>query len=178
MSVRIVILSLTMASLAHAAPAGVSVFESRDRAATTEGDTVLATDPATAYAAVLDVANWSRFFPDLRRAVVDKRTRDALEVRFVRRDGSVDHLRFHNQPEARMIAFEQIGGDADVSAELVFSAGATAGTTRVHSRLHADVHGLASAFVSNAELRARRQQQVRASLGLLQAYFAGSVSAR
>ena len=151
--------------------ANVAVFESRDRAATTEGIVTLVADPDIAYRVATDYANWSRMFPGVQRAVVGKRTRDSIEVSFVRRDGGVDHLRFHNRPAARVVAFEQVGGDADVSAEIAFGPGTVAGTTRVHARLHADVHGFASAFVSESDLRALRQQHVRADLGQLAAFF-------
>jgi hypothetical protein len=171
MSLRIVAVTLALTSAAHAAPTGVTVFESRLRAATTEGIAILAADPDTAYAIATDFANWSRMFPGVRRAVVDRRLRDGLEVTFVRSDGNVDHLRFHTRPSARVVAFEQVGGDADVSAEIAFSPGETAGTTRVHARLHADVHGFASAFVSDSDLRALRQRHVRDDLGHLQAFF-------
>ena len=176
MLIRVVLATLTFATVAQAAPHEISVFESRDRTATTEGDVIIRSDPATAYAIVTDYANWSRIFPDLRRAVVTKRMREAVEVTLVRRDGNVDHLRFRNEPAARIVAFEQIGGDAEVTAEIVFSPGDVAGTTRVHSRLHAEVNGLASAFVSDSDVRARRQQQLRESLGRLQDYFAGNGS--
>jgi len=171
MYLRIVAVTLALASAAHAAPSGVTVFESRIREATTEGIAVLAADPATVYAIATDFANWPPLFPGVRRAVINRRLRDGLEVTFVRTDGNVDHLRFHTRPAARVVAFEQVGGDADVSAEIAFSPGETVGTTRVHARLHADVHGLASAFVSDSDLRSLRQRHVRDDLGHLQAFF-------
>jgi uncharacterized membrane protein len=160
-----------LSSSAHATPLGIDVFESRDKA-TTEGDAVLAADPDTAYAVATDYENWTRIFPTVRSAVVKERTHDRAEVTFVHTDGSVDHLRFRNRPATRTVAFEQLEGDADVSAEIAFTPGDLAGTTRVHTRLHVDVHGIASAFVSDSELRTLRQQHVRDDLGRLQAYFA------
>ena len=171
MSIRAGLVTVVLSSIVHAAPLGIDVFEGRDKA-TTEGDAVLATDPDTAYAVATDYENWARIFPTVRSAVVTERTRDRAEVTFVREDGSVDRLRFRNRPAARTVAFEQLGGDADVSAEIAFAPGKLAGTTRVHTRVHVDVHGIASAFVSDAELRTLRQKHVRDDLGRLQAYFA------
>lgn len=175
---RAVLLTLAIARVAYAGPSEVSVFESRDRAATTEGEAILTTDPDTAYRVATDYASWSQIFPDVRAAVVNERTREAIDVTFVHRDGTTDHLRFRNRPAARTIAFQQLGGDADVSAEIVFTAGEVAGTTRVHSCLHADVRGLASAFVSRSDLRERRQRHLRDDLAQLQAYFEASIASR
>jgi hypothetical protein len=173
MPMSTVALTVALASAAHAVPSSITVFESRAREATTEGVAILAADPDTAYAVAADYANWARVFPGVQRAVVSKRVRDCIEVSLVRRDGNVDRLRFHNRPAARVIAFEQVGGDADVSAEIAFGPGEIVGTTRVHARLHADVHGFASAFVSDSDLRELRQRHVRDDLGHLQAFFRG-----
>ena len=150
----------------------ISIFESRARGNTSEGDAILATDPDTAYAVAANVGGWAHIFPELRSAVVRERRADSIDVELVRRDGEVSRVRFRNRAAGRVVAFEQLGGNAEVSAELVFTPGERAGTTRVHSRVHADVHGLASAFVSGSELRSLRQQRIRESLGQLQAYFA------
>jgi hypothetical protein len=64
-----------------------------------------------------------------------------------------------------------------VWAEIVFFSGDRPGTTRVHSRLYAAVHGLASLLVSEDRLRALRQQRVRADLVHVRDYFARRVSA-
>jgi hypothetical protein len=82
-------------------------------------------------------------------------------------------VHFHNQPRARIVWFEDTGGSAEVWAEIVFVPGERLGTTRVRSRLYADVHGLASLVVSNAKLRALRQQRVASDLSSLHTYFAG-----
>lgn len=166
-----VLVTLTIASAAHAAPHGISVFESPNRSATTEGDALLATDPDTAFRVATDYARWAHIFPTVRSAVIDKRTQDAVEVTFAYRDGTSEHVRFRARPATRTITFVQLGGDADVSAEIAFAGGEVAGTTRVHSRLYADVHGVAGWFVSSSDVRARRQQQVRDDLAHLQAYF-------
>lgn len=150
----------------------VMVFESVDHDATTEGDTVLATDPDTAYSVAADYSRWAKIFPSIRATTIGKHTGDSADVTFTHRDGSVEHLRFRNRPQNRVIAFQQVGGDAEVSAEIVFQPGRTAGTTWVHTRLHADVHGVKSWFVSDGELRSLREQQVRQDLIWLQAYFA------
>jgi hypothetical protein len=172
MVVRTLVVVAALSAAASASTQSISVFESRDRGATSEGDAILATDPDTAYAVAANVGGWARIFPELRAAVVRERRADSIDVELVRRDGEVRCVRFHNRPAGRVVAFEQLGGDAEVSAELVFTPGERAGTTRVHSRLHADVHGFASAFVSGSDLRERRHQQIRENLGRLQAYFA------
>jgi hypothetical protein len=77
----------------------------------------------------------------------------------------------------RMVWFEDTGGRAEVWAEIVFGPGDVPGTTRVHSRLFADVHGLASLVVSDRKLRGIREQRVRDDLTHLRSYFSGNLTA-
>ncbi len=168
---RTLAVTLTMlAGVAHAAPRDVAVYESRDRAVT-EGDATLATDPDTSYVAATDFSRWAQIFPDVREAIVTERAGNDAHVTVVHSDGHRDRLHFRNRPAARTIWFEQIGGRADVWAEIAFNADDQPNTTRVHSRLYADVHGLAAALVSASDVRAAREQQVRDDLRQLQAYF-------
>ena len=90
---------------------------------------------------------------------------------FVHADGNRDNVHFHNAPAARMVWFEDTGGRAEVWAEIVFVPGDRPGTTRVRSRLFADVHGLASVVVSGTRVRMMRQQRVASDLSNLRAYF-------
>jgi hypothetical protein len=70
-----------------------------------------------------------------------------------------------------MVWFEDTGGRAKVWAEIVFAPGERPGTTRVHSRLFADVHGVASIVVSSGRLRSLRQQRIASDLSHLHTYF-------
>ena len=158
---------LLLMSMLAASP---RIYESRD-AATTEGDATLSCDPDTAYRTAIDYERWSRIFPDVRQAVVTNRRGNEAEVTFVHADGTRDHLHFRNHPATRTVWFEQVGGPADIHAEIAFLAGARPGVTRVHSRLYADVHGFAAVLVSDEEIRAARQQQIRHKLMCLQAFF-------
>jgi hypothetical protein len=161
---------------ASAAPSAISVYESRQSSAMTEGDATIATDPDTAFATATDYAHWSRIFPGVRRAVVTQRKGNDARVTFLHSDGTTDHLHFIAVPRAHKVWFEQTGGKAEVRAEIVFAPGKRHGTTHVHSRLFAQVPGLAGAFVSSSDVRALRQQQVHDDLVQLQAYFASVAS--
>jgi hypothetical protein len=147
------------------------IYESREATATTEGDVTLSCDPDTAYRTATDYERWSRIFPDVRQVIVTNRRGDEADVTFVHADGNRDHLHFRNRPATRTVWFEQLGGRADVHAEIAFRAGERPGITHVHSRLYADVHGFAAALVSDDEIRSQRQHQVRQDLMCLQAFF-------
>jgi len=170
---------LLVATTATAAP-DIMVSPSATQDAVTEGEAVLATEPEIAYATVADYAQWSVMFPDIHQVIVTSRTAGDARVTFVHRDGNRDNLHFRNQPAARMVWFEDTGGRAEVWAELVFLPGNLPGTTRVHSRLYADVHGVASLLVSDRKLRNLREQRVRDDLTRLRAFFAreGAVAGR
>ena len=66
--------------------------------------------------------------------------------------------------------FHDTGGSADVWAEIAFEP-AGAGATRVHARLHADVHGLMSLFVTDARLREQREKKLASDLADIQRFF-------
>lgn len=166
------------ASRAVVAPSGVQIWESHDDGAITEGETTLDVDPATAYGAAVQYKRWAQIFPDIVDVKITKvEGVDAL-VTLVHRDGNVDNVHFHNQPQAGIVWFEDTGGSAKVWAEIAFTPGDRAHTTRVHSRLYANVHGIASLFVSDSHVRELRQQRVADDLKHLHAYFATHVSER
>jgi hypothetical protein len=167
----------TVAGTASAAPAEVKLVQSTRDAAITEGETTLATDPDTAYRAVSDYHRWSAMFPDIRQVIVTSRAGDDARVTFIHANGSRDNLHFRNQPGVRTVWFEDTGGDAEVWAEIVFLPGEQSGTTRLHSRLYADVHGFKSLFVSERKLRQLREQRVQSDLLRLRAYFVREVEA-
>ena len=162
------------AATVHAPPPGVHVWESRDDVQITEGETRLDIDPDTAYAAACDYARWTSIFPDIARVRVTARDGDDARVTLVHRAGNLDNVHFHNRPDGRVVWFEDTGGVAVVWAEIAFAPGDAPGTTRVHSRLYADVHGFASLLVTNAHLRSLREQRVSDDLVHLRAYFARS----
>jgi hypothetical protein len=156
---------------ATAFPADVHVYESHDDSAITEGDTTLVADPDLAYAAAADYARWSTMFPDIQEVKITRQRGDEAWVTFVHSDGNRDNVHFRNQPAARMVWFEDTGGRAEVWAEIVFIPGDRRGTTRLHTRLFADVHGFASLFVTDGKVRGMRQRRVRDYLVDLRGYF-------
>jgi hypothetical protein len=162
----------SVAVSASAAPAEVKFVQSTRDGAITEGETTLAADPDAAYRVVSDYNRWAVMFPDIRQVIVTSRSGDDARVTFVHADGSRDNVHFRNQPAARMVWFEDTGGDAEVWAEIVFLPGDRSGTTHLHSRLYADVHGFKSLFVSDRKLRRLREQRIQSDLSQLRAYFA------
>lgn len=154
----------------------VRVFQNPDESAITEGETTLAADPDAAYRAVTDYARWPTMFPDIQRVVITSQVNGHDRVTFIHADGNRDNVHFHNQPAARLVWFEDTGGRAEVWVEILFRAGNRPGTTHVHSRLYADVHGWASLFVSDSKVRAMREQRVRDDLSHLRSYFARAVA--
>ncbi|HSN29667.1 MAG TPA: hypothetical protein VLT45_25445 [Kofleriaceae bacterium] len=157
--------------MAASAAAEVSVYESRDDKSITEGDTIINVDPDVAYTTALDYAKWTAIFPDIKQVIVTKRQGDEARVTFVHVDGNRDNVHFRNTPQARMIWFEDTGGRAEVWAEIVFVPGTQAGTTRVHSRVYANVHGVAGWFVGDDTVKSLRAKRVRHDLHDLQTYF-------
>lgn len=162
--------------VAKASP-DVRVFQCASDSAITEGETVLAAEPDLVYRAVTDYPRWAVMFPDIRRVVVTSQVDGDDRVTFIHADGNRDNVHFHNRPAARVVWFEDTGGRAQVWAEISFLPGDRPGTTRVHSRLYADVHGWASLFVSDDKIRSMREQRVRDDLSHLRSYFAREVAA-
>jgi len=92
-------------------------------------------------------------------------------VTLVHAAGNRDNVHFRNRPAARTVWFEDTGGRAEVWAEITFAPGTRPGTSVVRSRIYADVHGVASLFVSDSKLRHLRQERIRNDLTQLRAYF-------
>ncbi len=159
-----------------ASPSDVRVYPSPNESAITEGETMLAAEPDAVYRAVTDYPRWTAMFPDIRRVIITSQAGGHERVTFVHADGNRDNVHFHNVPAARMVWFEDTGGRAEVWVEIMFLPGDRPGTTRVHSRLYADVHGLASLFVTDGKLRSLREQRVREDLTHLRAYFGRDVA--
>lgn len=169
--------SATVAPRAQASP-DVRVFQNPDQSAITEGETVLATDPDTAYRVLTDYARWPTMFPDIKRVIITSQQGGHDRVTFIHTEGNRDNVHFHNRPEARLVWFEDTGGRAEVWFEILLMPGMQPGTTRVHSRLYADVHGWASLFVSDGKVRSMREQRTREDLAHLRAYFARDVASQ
>jgi hypothetical protein len=161
-----------------AAQTDVRVYPSASETAITEGETILAAEPDAVYRAVIDYPRWTTMFPDIRQVIVTSQVGGHDRVTFVHADGNRDNVHFHNQAATRLVWFEDTGGRAQVWVEIVFFPGERPGTTRVHSRLYADVHGWASLFVSDDKLRSLREQRVRQDLSNLRTYFAHWVAAQ
>ncbi|TMQ15753.1 MAG: SRPBCC family protein [Deltaproteobacteria bacterium] len=169
---------LAAAGASAATPENVRVYQNPDDDAITEGETTLAAEPDVAYRAATDYLRWAVMFSDIRHVIVTSQNGNDARVTFVHFDGNRDNIHFRNQPAARMVWFEDTGGRAEVWAEIVFLRGDRPGTTRVHSRLYADVHGLASLFVSNRKIRRLREQRVHDQLTELRAYFTRAMEAQ
>jgi len=169
--------SATVAPRAQASP-DVRVFQNPDQSAITEGETVLATDPDTAYRVLTDYARWPTMFPDIKLVIITSQQGGHDRVTFIHTEGNRDNVHFHNRPEARLVWFEDTGGRAEVWFEILLMPGMQPGTTRVHSRLYADVNGWASLFVSDNKIRSMREQRTREDLAHLRAYFARDVASQ
>src|SRR5262249_28940093 len=161
-----------------AAPSEVRVFPSASNSAITEGETMLAADPDAVYRAVIDYPRWTIIFPDIRQVIITSQAVGHVRETFEHTDSHGDNVHLDNVPTARMVWFEDTGGRAEVWVEILFLPGERPGTTRVRSRLFADVHGWASLFVSDSKVRSMREQRVRDDLTHLRAYFARDVAAR
>jgi hypothetical protein len=157
----------------EAAPPGVRIYQSTTDRSITEGETVIPGDPAEIYARVLDYARWVDIFPNVAKVVITSQKGDDARVTLVKPDGNKDNLHFHNQPAARMLWFEDTGngGRAEVWAEIVFIPGTEPKTTRVHARLYAEVHGIASLVVGNGDVRKMREIKIESDLVAIRGYF-------
>ncbi|HEY4239352.1 MAG TPA: SRPBCC family protein [Kofleriaceae bacterium] len=163
------------ATLRSPATPSLQVYETAPT--TTEGEALLAVDPDTAYRTVSDYNRWPAVFPTVARVEITRQTGADDRVTFIAPDGHRDNLHFHNRPDLRTIWFEDTGGHADVWAQTTFMPGTAPGTTRVHTRLYAKVHGLATLVVSSGDVRSMRQHRVASDLAQLSAHF-GAVAAR
>lgn len=160
------------ASRGAAAAPDVHVYETPNNSAMTEGETIVDGDPAQIYAVVVDFMRWTEVFPDVTKVVITQRSGADARVTLVHPDGNKDNLKFHVTPQARMLYFEDTGNaHAEVWGEIVCAPGDQPGTTRVHTRLYADVKGIASVIVSGDSVRAQRQQKIERDLVHIRSYF-------
>jgi len=175
----VVVVAILGAAAPLGAAPGVTVVQAADPAIT-EGDVVIDGDPAEVFAAAQDYRRWPAMMPDVARVeIADQHGVDA-HVTLVSPSGHRDNLTFHNQPQARMIYFEDTGngGRAEVWAEIVFVPAAQPASTRVHIRLYAKVHGVATLVASDRAIRERRESTIAADLAHIRAYFQRQIADR
>jgi uncharacterized membrane protein len=169
----VICLVLAASASAVAAPAaGITITQDSDPAMTV-GEVVIDGDPGEVFAQVCDYHKWTEIMPDVAKVEITDQKGDDAHVTLVSPTGHRDNLMFHNQPQARMIYFEDTGnhGRADVWAEIVFAPGQTANRTRVHIRLYAKIHGVATLVVHESAVRAQREQKIAADLEHIRDYF-------
>jgi carbon monoxide dehydrogenase subunit G len=157
----------------NAIPSTVRIWNSR-QAATSEGEVTLAVAPSVVYAALTDPTRWPAIFPRVRAVTIKPGSR-GTEVEIISRKGKRRNLRFANEARTLTVRFTESGGAADVNAEIVLIATAQ-GTTRARARLHADVTGFRSLFVSDSTIRAKRERKLAKYLADLDRYFTGRAS--
>ncbi|HTR55849.1 MAG TPA: hypothetical protein VMJ10_34470 [Kofleriaceae bacterium] len=166
-----VLVALTLAIPAYADP-GVRVYQSANDPSITEGEATVPGDPSEIFAVVEDYARWVEVFPDVARVIVTWRHGRDARVTLVKPDGNRDNLSFHETPQARMLTFQDTGNaHAEVWGEIVCVPGDQPGTTRIHTRLYADVHGIASIVVRDGDVRKMREQRVQRDLVHVLGYF-------
>ncbi|MFT3691996.1 MAG: SRPBCC family protein [Kofleriaceae bacterium] len=175
----LLIVAFASAVAAAAPPAGVVVTQPQDQAMT-EGEVIVDGDPAQVFAAAQDYARWTELMPDVAKVEIKDHKGDDAHVTLVSPSGHRDNLHFHNTPQARLIYFEDTGnhGRADVWAEIVFAPTESQAQTRVHIRLYAKVHGVATLVVSDSAVKDQREQKIVAELTHIREYFRRRVANR
>jgi carbon monoxide dehydrogenase subunit G len=168
----LLILALLGSTAAASTPPGVTLVASPDPAMTV-GEVVIDGDPADVFAAACDYRKWTEIMPDVAKVEITEQHGIDARVTLVSPSGHRDNLKFHNQPMARMIYFEDTGngGRADVWAEIVFAPATEPANTRVHIRLYAKVHGVATLVVHEGTVRDQREQKIAAELVHIRDYF-------
>ena len=92
-----------LALLAGSASADpVKVWQNKDSPAITEGETMLAGDPAALYTTCLDYTKWNVIFPDVAKVIVTKQHGVEANVTLVTPEGHRDNLHVRNQPEQKV----------------------------------------------------------------------------
>lgn len=154
-----------------AAEPAIRIYESPTLSEVTEGETTIEANPDDAYATASDYTRWTTIFPDIRKVTVSQQVGVDARVSLDYSDHR-NNLHFHNDPRQRRVWFENLHSRADMWADLTFSPGTRPGTTRVHARVYADVHGVAGVFVSEGKLRRARTERIQGDLTQLRTYFA------
>lgn len=173
------LLILTLATATAGAAPGVTVTQPADQAMT-EGEVIVDGAPSEVFALAQDYRKWTELMPDVANVEIhDQKGPDAL-VTLVSPSGHRDNLKFHNTPQANLIYFEDTGnhGRADVWAEIVFVPAATPAQTKVHIKLYAKVHGVATLVISDRAVREQREHKIAAELTQMREYFRRRVADR
>ncbi len=182
--------TLSAAAASAGTPGSVTITQASDPAVT-EGDVIIDGEPAANFALVLDYRKWTEIMPDVAKVEITEQKGMDARVTLISPSGHRDNLHFHNTPQANLIYFEDTGngGRADVWAEILFTAhdpGAGAGArsaeqpaqTRVHIKLYAKLHGVASLLVSEHDVREKREHQIAGELTHIRDYFRRRVANR
>ena len=181
--VTVALAASLVALVAHTAgagtPAGVTVTPGTD-SALTEGDVTIDGDPATVFATAQNYQLWTELMPDVAKVEVHDQKGDDAHVTLVAPNGHRDNLHFHNTPQARLIFFEDTGnhGRADVWAEIVFAPTEHPSSTRLHIKLYAKLHGVATLVISESDVKAQRESKITAELSHMRDYFRRRVANR
>jgi len=175
----LIILGLTVAASTASAGTGVTVTQPADQAMT-EGEVVVDGEPAALYAIAQDYAKWTDIMPDVAKVEIHERKGVDAKVTLVAANGHRDNLQFHNTPAANLIYFEDTGngGRADVWAEIVFAPATEPAHTRIHIKLYAKVHGVATLVISDRAVREQREHKITAELNQMREYFRRRVADR
>ncbi|CAN5346376.1 hypothetical protein BH11MYX1_BH11MYX1_23210 [soil metagenome] len=176
--------TLTASAASAGIPGGVTIAQASDPAVT-EGDVIIDGEPAANFALVQDYRKWTEIMPDVAKVEITEQKGVDARVTLVSPSGHRDNLHFHNTPQANLIFFEDTGngGRADVWAEIVFipnGAGTTTDPvqTRVHIKLYAKLHGVATLVVSEKDVREKREHQIAGELTHIREYFRRRVANR
>jgi len=175
----LVILTLATATATAGTAPGVTVTQPSDQAMT-EGEVTVDGEPAQVFALAQDYRKWTELMPDVAKVEIhEQKGPDAL-VTLVSPSGHRDNLKFHNTPQANLIFFEDTGnhGRADVWAEIVFAPTTTSAQTKIHIRLYAKVHGVATLVISDRDVREQREHKIAAELTQMREYFRRRVAGR
>lgn len=158
---------------------GITVTQPADQAMT-EGEVLVDGTPAEVFALAQDYRKWTELMPDVAKVEIHEKKGDDAMVTLVSPTGHRDNLHFHNTPQANLIFFEDTGnhGRADVWAEIVFAPTTNAAQTRVHIRLYAKVHGVATLVISDRDVREQREHKIAGELTQMRDYFRRRVADR
>ena len=175
LAVQLVLVSIITASCSAAAdqpaPRSAAIQLRNPSTHVTEGELVVTAEPDVVYATLVDYAHWTNVFTYLNTVNITSQRGDRAEIVTISKKGNKSTLRFNNDRTKRLVRFDQLGGRADAKAQIAISPGKAAGTTVVQVRLDAQVSGPAGWFVSDSQVRAKREKKIAKDLGQLEAYF-------
>lgn len=165
------ILAVSCTAAADEPPRPPSLQLRNPSSTVTEGEVTLPTPPDQVFAALVDYANWPKVFTYLDKVTIKSQRGNNAEIVTLSKKNKAHALRFRNDPAKRTLRFVELGGRADVKAEIVVTAGDTADTSVVKVRLEAEVGGMAGWFVSDSMVRGKREKKIIKDLSHVSAYF-------